>query len=182
MSDLRALVRLKEKELRRLEWTLMAHKAQETPGTLGPEHLREELQDCRSQQQVRWTPPSFQGESHNREQDFGLLWQTRFVSGCPTREIKAGSLQDREDILVLPGLPLACPAAAAQIHPAAPPSSSNDRRSLSGSAVAHRRRGNREPWLVLSMFQQRLCERPGCDGDVAGARPILKELQAFLQR
>lgn len=53
MSDLRALVRLKEKELRRLEWTLMAHKAQETTaGTLGPENLREELQDCKSQQQV----------------------------------------------------------------------------------------------------------------------------------
>lgn len=32
--------------------------------------------------------------------------------------IKAESLQDKEDILVLQGLPLACPAAAAQIHPA----------------------------------------------------------------
>lgn len=33
--------------------------------------------------------------------------------------IKAESLQDKEDILVLQGLPLACPGtAAAQIHPA----------------------------------------------------------------
>lgn len=52
MSDLRALVRIKEKELRRLEWTLMAHKAQETTGTFVPENLREELQDCKSEQQV----------------------------------------------------------------------------------------------------------------------------------
>lgn len=52
MSDLRALVRLKEKELRRLEWTLMAHKAQETTGTSVPENLREELQDRQSEQQV----------------------------------------------------------------------------------------------------------------------------------
>ncbi|XP_011617659.2 uncharacterized protein ushbp1 [Takifugu rubripes] len=79
MSDLRALVRIKEKELRCLEWTLMAHKAQEATGTLVPESLREELQDCKSE-------------------------------------------------------------------------------------------------------QQRLCEKLGSDGDVAGARPILKELQAFLQR
>ncbi|TNM88289.1 hypothetical protein fugu_006510 [Takifugu bimaculatus] len=79
MSDLRALVRIKEKELRCLEWTLMAHKAQEAKGTLVPESLREELQDCKSE-------------------------------------------------------------------------------------------------------QQRLCEKLGSDGDVAGARPILKELQAFLQR
>lgn len=52
MSDLRALVRIKEKELRCLEWTLMAHKAQEATGTLVPESLREELQDCKSEQQV----------------------------------------------------------------------------------------------------------------------------------
>ncbi|CAG00762.1 unnamed protein product [Tetraodon nigroviridis] len=51
MSDLRALVRIKEKELRRLEWTLMAHKAQEATGAVVPENLREELQDCRSEQQ-----------------------------------------------------------------------------------------------------------------------------------
>lgn len=49
MSDLRALVRLKEKELRRLEWTLVAHKAQETTGTSVPENL---LQDAKSEQQV----------------------------------------------------------------------------------------------------------------------------------
>lgn len=52
MSDLRALVRIKEKELRCLEWTLMAHKAQEATGTPVPENLREELQDCKSEQQV----------------------------------------------------------------------------------------------------------------------------------
>lgn len=52
MSDLRALVRIKEKELRCLEWTLMAHKAQDATGTLVPENLREELQDCKSEQQV----------------------------------------------------------------------------------------------------------------------------------
>lgn len=50
MSDLRALVRIKEKELRRLEWTLIAHK--EAPAAFVPENLREELQDCKSERQV----------------------------------------------------------------------------------------------------------------------------------
>lgn len=52
MSDLRALIRLKEKELRCLEWSLMAQKAQEAAGVLIPENLREELEDCKSEQQV----------------------------------------------------------------------------------------------------------------------------------
>ncbi|XP_068445926.1 colorectal mutant cancer protein [Clinocottus analis] len=45
MSDLRALIRLKEKELRCLEWSLMAQKAQDT------ESLREELDDRKTNQQ-----------------------------------------------------------------------------------------------------------------------------------
>ncbi|KAM9848869.1 harmonin-binding protein USHBP1 [Aulostomus maculatus] len=50
MSDLRALIRLKEKELRCLEWSLMAQKAQEAAGVFGPESLRP-LEDHTSQQQ-----------------------------------------------------------------------------------------------------------------------------------
>lgn len=65
MSDLRALVRFKEKELRRLEWSLLAHKAQEATGTFVPED--------QSEQQVWRTPPRCQGETNRREQDFGLL-------------------------------------------------------------------------------------------------------------
>lgn len=52
MSDLRAVIRLREKELRCLEWSLMAQKAQEATGALIPEKLREELEDCKSEQQV----------------------------------------------------------------------------------------------------------------------------------
>ncbi|KAM3620274.1 uncharacterized protein V6R79_020798 [Siganus canaliculatus] len=51
MSDLRALIRLKEKELRCLEWSLMAQKAQEAAGAYVPESLREELEDCKVEQQ-----------------------------------------------------------------------------------------------------------------------------------
>ncbi|XP_070817538.1 colorectal mutant cancer protein [Chaetodon trifascialis] len=51
MSDLRALIRLKEKELRCLEWSLMAQKAQEAAGAFIPESLREELEDRRTGQQ-----------------------------------------------------------------------------------------------------------------------------------
>ncbi|XP_039984643.1 colorectal mutant cancer protein [Xiphias gladius] len=51
MSDLRALIRLKEKELRCLEWSLMAQKAQEAAGVFVPESLREELEDRKSEQQ-----------------------------------------------------------------------------------------------------------------------------------
>ncbi|XP_076582802.1 colorectal mutant cancer protein [Chaetodon auriga] len=51
MSDLRALIRLKEKELRCLEWSLMAQKAQEAAGVFVPESLREELEDRKTGQQ-----------------------------------------------------------------------------------------------------------------------------------
>ncbi|KAL7396203.1 hypothetical protein ABVT39_002059 [Epinephelus coioides] len=51
MSDLRALIRLKEKELRCLEWGLMAQKAQEAAGAFVPESLREETEDHRTEQQ-----------------------------------------------------------------------------------------------------------------------------------
>ncbi|XP_069009357.1 colorectal mutant cancer protein isoform X1 [Embiotoca jacksoni] len=51
MSDLRALTRLKEKELRCLEWSLMGQKAQEAAGVFIPESLREELQDRKAEQQ-----------------------------------------------------------------------------------------------------------------------------------
>lgn len=56
MSDLRAVIRLKEKELRCLEWSLMAQKAQEAAGAFIPESLREELEDCKAEQQVGQTP------------------------------------------------------------------------------------------------------------------------------
>lgn len=99
--------------------------------------------------------------------------------------IKAESLRDKEGILVPRGLPLACPgAAAAQIQAAA--------------HLCHRpmtkdscRRSSRPPASALTgfgvvnapeCFLQRLFEKLGGDGDVAGTRPILKELQAFLQR
>ncbi|CAN9500326.1 unnamed protein product [Ophioblennius macclurei] len=52
MSDLRALIRLKEKELRCLEWSLMSQKAQEAAGVFIPESLREELEDRRTEQQT----------------------------------------------------------------------------------------------------------------------------------
>lgn len=85
MSDLRALIRLKEKELRCLEWSLMAQKAQEAAGAFVPESIREELEDRKAEQQVAQinlaaTEAFFlnfqiipsQGEMSNREQDVGL--------------------------------------------------------------------------------------------------------------
>ncbi|KAL6108207.1 ushbp1 [Pungitius sinensis] len=51
MSDLRALIRLKEKELRRLEWGLMSQKVQESSGAYVPESLKEEMEDCKTEQQ-----------------------------------------------------------------------------------------------------------------------------------
>ncbi|XP_029284672.1 colorectal mutant cancer protein isoform X2 [Cottoperca gobio] len=51
MSDLRALIRLKEKELRCLEWGLMAQKAQEAAGAFVPESLRDEMEDRKTEQQ-----------------------------------------------------------------------------------------------------------------------------------
>ncbi|KAG7230589.1 hypothetical protein INR49_025306, partial [Caranx melampygus] len=53
MSDLRSLIRLKEKELRCLEWSLMAQKAQEAAGVFIPESLREELEEDRKSEQQR---------------------------------------------------------------------------------------------------------------------------------
>ncbi|KAF3835319.1 hypothetical protein F7725_027877 [Dissostichus mawsoni] len=52
MSDLRALIRLKEKELRCLEWGLMAQKAQEAAGAFVPESLREEAVEDRSDVEI----------------------------------------------------------------------------------------------------------------------------------
>uniref|UniRef100_A0A1A8UNJ8 Usher syndrome 1C binding protein 1 n=1 Tax=Nothobranchius furzeri TaxID=105023 RepID=A0A1A8UNJ8_NOTFU len=51
MSDMRALIRLKEKELRCLEWSLMGQKAQEAAGVFIPERLREEVEHQRNEQQ-----------------------------------------------------------------------------------------------------------------------------------
>lgn len=95
MSDLRALIRLKEKDLRRLEWGLMSQKVQESAAAYVPESLKEEMEDCKTEQQVGHDSSFFlihqiiqsQGEMSKREQDFGPLWQTRFKSGCPTWEI-----------------------------------------------------------------------------------------------
>lgn len=105
MSDLRALIRLKEKELRCLEWSLMGQKAQGAAGVFIPESLQDEVEDRRTEQQVGYTPAAAiqtgfypfifsnwkiiqsQGETSKREQDAGLLWQTRFKYGCPTWEI-----------------------------------------------------------------------------------------------
>uniref|UniRef100_A0A8C7YCL3 Usher syndrome 1C binding protein 1 n=1 Tax=Oryzias sinensis TaxID=183150 RepID=A0A8C7YCL3_9TELE len=52
MSDLRALIRLKEKELRCLEWGLMGQKAQEAAGVFIPESLQEEVEDQKIDQQT----------------------------------------------------------------------------------------------------------------------------------
>lgn len=92
MSDLRSLIRLKEKELRCLEWGLMAQRAHEGLG--------EELEDREAEQQVETSAAAAergfstihqitqsQGETSKREQDAGRLRRTRFKSGCPTREI-----------------------------------------------------------------------------------------------
>ncbi|XP_077440670.1 uncharacterized protein ushbp1 isoform X3 [Vanacampus margaritifer] len=51
MSDLRAVIRLKEKELRCLEWSAMARKAQEASGARVPESPQEEQQDRKTEQQ-----------------------------------------------------------------------------------------------------------------------------------
>lgn len=56
MSDLRALIRLKEKELRCLEWSLMGQKAQGAAGVFIPESLQEEVEDRRTEQQVGYNP------------------------------------------------------------------------------------------------------------------------------
>ncbi|MEQ2282010.1 hypothetical protein AMECASPLE_036151, partial [Ameca splendens] len=50
MSDLRALIRLKEKELRCLEWSVMGQKSQEGARAFIPENLREEAEDRKTEQ------------------------------------------------------------------------------------------------------------------------------------
>lgn len=71
MSDLRSLIRLKEKELRCLEWSLMAQKAQEAAGVFVPESLREELEDSKSEQQVGRQSQKVKVTWVKREQVFG---------------------------------------------------------------------------------------------------------------
>ncbi|XP_015458794.3 colorectal mutant cancer protein isoform X1 [Astyanax mexicanus] len=51
MSELRGLIRLKEKERRSLEFSLMAHRCQDSAGAAIAESLREELEDRRADQQ-----------------------------------------------------------------------------------------------------------------------------------
>ncbi|XP_036443118.1 colorectal mutant cancer protein isoform X1 [Colossoma macropomum] len=51
MSELRGLIRLKEKERRCLEFSLMAHRCQDAAGSAIAESLREELEDRRAEQQ-----------------------------------------------------------------------------------------------------------------------------------
>ncbi|XP_038142454.1 colorectal mutant cancer protein isoform X1 [Cyprinodon tularosa] len=50
MSDLRSLIRLKEKELRCLEWSLMGLKSQEAAGVFIPEILKGEAEDRKTEQ------------------------------------------------------------------------------------------------------------------------------------
>ena len=52
MSELRGLIRLREKERRCLDWSLMAQKAQDAAGELVAESLQEELEDRRADRQV----------------------------------------------------------------------------------------------------------------------------------
>ncbi|XP_062308462.1 colorectal mutant cancer protein isoform X2 [Osmerus eperlanus] len=51
MSELRGLIRLREKERRCLDWSLMAQKAQDAAGELVAESLQEELEDRRADRQ-----------------------------------------------------------------------------------------------------------------------------------
>ncbi|XP_066503795.1 colorectal mutant cancer protein isoform X2 [Hoplias malabaricus] len=51
MSELRGFIRLKEKERRCLEFSLMAHRCQDSAGAAIAESLREELEDRRAEQQ-----------------------------------------------------------------------------------------------------------------------------------
>lgn len=52
MSELRGLIRLREKERRCLDWSLMAQKAQDAAGALVAESLQEELEDRKAEQQM----------------------------------------------------------------------------------------------------------------------------------
>lgn len=140
MSDLRALIRLKEKELRCLEWSLMGQKAQGAAGVFIPESLQEEVEDRRTEQQVGYTPAAaiqtgflsflfFKLENNTKsrwnEQEGAGRWSTVtdpiqiWVPHVGNHtSTKAESLQARKDILVPQGLLLSCPVTAAQIHAA----------------------------------------------------------------
>lgn len=52
MSELRGLIRLKEKERRSLEFSLAAHRCQDSVGAAMAQSLRAELEDRRAEQQV----------------------------------------------------------------------------------------------------------------------------------
>lgn len=128
MSDLRALIRLKEKDLRRLEWGLMSQKVQESAAAYVPESLKEEMEDCKTEQQVGHDSSFFFNSSNNtksrwNEQAGAGLWSTVadpfqiWVSHMGNHtSTKAESLQAKRDILVPQGLLPSCPVAAAQIH------------------------------------------------------------------
>lgn len=125
MSDLRALIRLKEKELRCLEWSLMAQKAQEAAGVFVPESIHEELEARTPEQQVgptfnctfsnnpksRWKEPEGAGR-WSIVADSIQIWVSHMGNHTST---KAESLQGKSDILVPRGLLLGCPDASAQI-------------------------------------------------------------------
>lgn len=126
MSDLRSLIRLKEKELRCLEWSLMAQKAQEAAGVFVPESVREEQEDRKTEQQVGQTRGAAQKSNKTKsrwnEQEGAGLWSSVtdpiqiWVSHVGNHtSTKAESLQAEKDILVPQGLLLGCPGAAAQI-------------------------------------------------------------------
>ncbi|XP_075341832.1 uncharacterized protein ushbp1 isoform X3 [Odontesthes bonariensis] len=65
MSDLRALIRHKEKELRCLEWSLMGQKAQEPAGVFIPESVREEVEDRKTEQQRLFEKVGCDGDISN---------------------------------------------------------------------------------------------------------------------
>lgn len=62
MSDLRALIRLKEKELRCLEWSLMGQRPQGAAGVFIPESLREEAE----QQVLQPSKPFFKRANNGK--------------------------------------------------------------------------------------------------------------------
>lgn len=133
MSDLRALIRLKEKELRCLEWGLMGQKAQDAAGVFIPESLRDEVEDRKTEQQVAQTPVAaiqtflskWENNTKSRwnEQEGAGGWSTAtdpiqiWLSHMGNHtSTKAESLQANKDILVPQGLLLGCPVIAALIH------------------------------------------------------------------
>lgn len=57
MSELRELIRLKEKERRSLEFSLVAHRCHGSAGSAMAQSLREELEDRVAEQQVLFFLP-----------------------------------------------------------------------------------------------------------------------------